>query len=123
MFSYIYHNYIHAFLNSDSPRSLSYRKEQSIIAAKLNKPATINISMIAYPEDVTFHWSFGGMTKTWEPVNETSGEYNITNIEMASSLSITSFKPHHEGFYQVFGQNPVRVGRKYEFQLQRHSKM
>ena len=79
--------------------------------------------MIAYPVDVTFHWSFGGMTKTWEPVNETSREYNITNIELTSYLTIASFKSHQEGFYQVYGQNPVSVGRKYEFQLQPHSKM
>ena len=90
---------------------------------QLNNPVTINISVIAYPVNVTFHWSFGGMTKTWEPVNETSGEYNITNIVLTSYLTITSFKPHQEGFYQFYGQNTVRVGRKYEFQLQPHSKM
>ena len=78
--------------------------------------------MIAYPVDVTFHWSFGGITKTWEPVNETSGEYNITNIGLTSYLIITSFKSHQEGFYQVHGQNGVRVGRKYEFLVQPQSK-
>ena len=79
--------------------------------------------MIAYPVDVTFHWSFGGMTKTWEPVNETSGEYNITNIGLASYLTITSFKPHHqEGFYQVYGQNGVPMRRNYEFLVQPHGK-
>ena len=109
--------------HSDSPLSLSYKKEQSIIAAKLNKPTTINISMIAYPEDVTFHWSFGGMTKTWEPINETSVEYNITNIGLTSYLTITSFKPHHqEGFYLVYGQNSVLNRRNYEFLVQPHGK-
>ena len=91
MLKFLYIYCIHVFLISDSPQSLSYKKEQSIIAADLNKPTTINISMIAYPVDVTFHWSFGGMNKTWESVNETSGQYNITTIGLTSYLIITSF--------------------------------
>ena len=35
-----------------------------------------------------------------------------------SYLTITSFKPHQEGFYKVSGQNSVRTGREYEFQVQ-----
>ena len=78
--------------------------------------------MIAYPVDATFHWSFGGMTKIWKPVNETSAEYNITNIGLTSYLIITSFKPHHEGFYQVYCQNGVPMRRNYEFLVQPHGK-
>ena len=78
--------------------------------------------MIAYPEDVTFHWSFGGMTKTWKPVNETSGKYNITDIGLTSYLTITSFKLHQEGFYKVYCQNGVPKRRNYEFLVQPHGK-
>ena len=35
-----------------------------------------------------------------------------------SYLTIISFKPHQEGFYKVSGQNSVRTGREYEFQVQ-----
>ena len=76
--------------------------------------------MIAYPLDVTFHWSFGKMTKTWEPINETSGEYSITNIGLTSYVIIASFKPHHEGFYQVYCQNGLPKRRNYGFLVQPH---
>ena len=78
--------------------------------------------MIAYPVDVTFHWSFGGMNKTWESVNETSGQYNITTIGLTSYLIITSFKPYHEGFYQVYCQNGSPKRRNYGFLVQPNGK-
>ena len=103
---------------SDSPLSLTYRKEHSEIATEPHKPATLNISMIAHPAEVAFFWSFGGMDRTWETINETTGEYNITNIGLTSYLTITSLKSQNEGFYKVSGNNSVRTGREYEFQVQ-----
>ena len=103
---------------SDSPLSLTYRKEHSKIAAELNKPVTINISIIAHPAEVVFLWEFGGRNRTWEHINETTEEYNIINMGLTSFLTITSFKPHHEGFYKVSGNNSVRIGTEYEFQVQ-----
>ena len=73
--------------------------------------------MIAHPAEVVFLWEFGGMNRTWKPINETSEEYNITNTGLTSYLTITSFKPHLEGFYKVSGNNSVRTGREYEFQV------
>ena len=74
--------------------------------------------MIAHPAEVVFLWKFGGRKKTWEPMNKTSEEYNITDIGLTSYLTITSFKPHQEGFYKVSGNNSVGTGREYEFQVQ-----
>ena len=102
----------------DSPLSLTYQKEHSRIDTEHNKPATVNISLIAHPAEVVFLWSFGGMNRTWETISETTAEYNITNIGLTSYLTITSFKSHHEGFYKVSGNNSVRTGREYEFQVQ-----
>ena len=78
--------------------------------------------MIAHPEEVVFLWEFGGINRTWEPVNKTSEEYNITDIELTSYLTITSFKPHQEGFYKVSGNNSVGTGREYEFQVQSYGR-
>ena len=78
--------------------------------------------MIAHPEEVVFLWSFGRMTRTWKTINKTSEEYDITNIGLTSYLTITSFKPHLEGFYKVSGNNYVRTGSEYEFQVQRYGK-
>ena len=103
---------------SDSPISLIYRKDHSRFAAELYKPVTINISMMAHPAEVVFLWEFGGRNWTWEHINQTTEEYNITNIGLTSYLTITNFKPHHEGFYKVSGNNSVRTGRGYEFQVQ-----
>ena len=97
---------------------MTYHRENSKIASELNNPVTIKISMIAHPAEVVFLWSFGGINRTWEPINKTSEEYNITNTGLTSYLTITSFKQHHEGFYKVSGNNFVRTGREYEFQVQ-----
>ena len=103
---------------SDSPLSLTYRKGHSKIAAELNKPVTLKISMIAHPAKVVFLWEFGGKNRTWENINQRTEEYNITNIGLTSYLTIASFKSHHEGFYKVSGNNSVRTGRGYEFRVQ-----
>ena len=103
---------------SDSPLSLTYLKEHSRIAAELNKPVTINISMIAHPAEVVFLWEFGGTNRTWKLINKTSEEYNIANMGLTSYLTITSFKQRLEGFYKVSGNNSIRTGREYEFQVQ-----
>ena len=110
------------YIFPDSPLSLTYRKEHSKIAAELHKPVTVNISMIAHPAEVVFLWEFGGRNRTWEPINKSSDEYNITNIGLTSYLTISSFKPHHEGFYKAFGNNSVRNGRKYEFMVQSYGR-
>ena len=74
--------------------------------------------MITHPAKVVFLWEFGGKNRTWENINQRTEEYNITNIGLTSYLTIASFKPHHEGFYKVSGNNSVRTGREYEFQVQ-----
>ena len=79
--------------------------------------------MIAYPADVAFYWSFGGMNRTWEAINESSGEHEINSIRLTSYLTITSFKPDQKGFYQVYGANSVRKGRKYQFHVLPYSEL
>ena len=110
------------YCSQNAPLSLTYRKGHSKIAAEINKPVTLKISMIAHPAEVVFLWSFGGINRTWELINKTSEEYNITNIELTPYLTIKSFKPHHEGFYKVSGNNSVRTCREYEFQVQSYGR-
>ena len=58
------------------------------------------------------------MNRTWETISEKTGEYNITNMGLTSYLTIINFKSQHEGFYKVSGNNSIRNGREYEFQVQ-----
>ena len=107
---------------SDSPLSLTYDQQPSIIATKLGKPASLNITMIAFPADVTFHWFFNTSKNTWNLINTTTEGYNITNIGLKSYLFIANFQPEQAGHYKVFGNNSVKAGRGYKFELRPHSK-
>ena len=78
--------------------------------------------MIAFPADVTFHWFFNGTNNAWEPINATTEGYNITNMGLTSYLLITNFQPEQAGHYKVYGNNSVKAGRDYKFELRSHSK-
>ena len=78
--------------------------------------------MTAFPEDIIFNWSFKKADNTWNPIN-TSGEgYNITNIGLTSYLFVAKFQPDQAGHYKVYGNNSVKPGRDYIFELRSHSK-
>ena len=78
--------------------------------------------MIAFPADVTFHWFFNTSNYTWEPIKKTSEGYNITNIGLTSYLYIANFQPEQAGHYKVYGNNSVKAGRDYKFELRTHGK-
>ena len=107
---------------SDSSPSLTYYKQPSIIATKLGEPASLNITMIAFPADVTFHWFFNGTNNTWESISTTIEGYNITNRGLTSYLYIADFQAKQAGHYKVYGNNSVKAGRDYKFELPPDSK-
>ena len=73
--------------------------------------------MIAFPADITFHWFFNSSNNKWEPINPTTEGYNITNIGLTSYLFIANFLPEQAGHYKVYGNNSVKAGRDYKFEL------
>ena len=77
--------------------------------------------MIAFPADVTFHWSFNTRNNTWEPINTTTKGYNITDKGLTSYLYIADFQTEQAGHYKVYGNNSVKAGRNYKFELLPHS--
>ena len=77
---------------------------------------------LTFPADVTFHWFFHTSNNTWKPINTTTKGYNITNIGLTSYLYIADFQAKQAGHYKVYGNNCVKAGRDYKFELRPHSK-
>ena len=78
--------------------------------------------MIAFPADVTFHWFFNTTYNTWEPINANTEGYNVTKIGLTSYLYIADFQVEQAGHYKVYGNNSVKAGRDYRFELRPQSK-
>ena len=78
--------------------------------------------MIAFPADVTFFWFFSATNNTWESINAATEGYNITKIGLTSYLYIADFQIKQAGLYKVYGNNSVKAGRDYRFELRPQSK-
>ena len=102
---------------TDSPVSLSYRQDESIIFSPLYRPVHIPIEVIAYPRTVSFQWYFRDSGR-WMSVNASDPRFNITGQGMNSILTINKLYLNLTGDYRVETSNGIRSAKLYVFTVQ-----